>query len=43
MILTCTCKNEQQDKIHGKGKRVYNEATQNKYRCTVCGNVKSKN
>lgn len=36
MILQCTCKHEEQDKLHGKGKRVYNEC-KTKARCSVCG------
>lgn len=38
MILNCNCKNEYQDKQHGKGKRIFNEMkkTDNLYKCTVC-------
>jgi len=41
-ILPCSCKNEGQDKLHGKGKRVMNETSKSlgdnthEYRCTVC-------
>lgn len=40
MIKTCTCKHEGQDKLHGNGRRVWNECKINNnvgYRCTVCG------
>ena len=41
MIAKCTCKHEQQDKIHGHGKRAHNPMkTPDKYRCTVCGDEK---
>jgi len=36
MILTCTCKHELQDKIHGKNRRVCNPTTKGTGRCTVC-------
>lgn len=39
MIYRCDCKNEAQDKLHGKGKRVHNVCNsvgQAKIRCTVC-------
>ena len=40
-VKSCTCKHEQQDKYHGKGKRVHNPTTKatgvkTVYRCTVC-------
>lgn len=40
-ILTCTCKNNYQDEVHGKQKRVFNHAPSkgakpNRYRCTSC-------
>ena len=42
-ILPCTCKHEQQDKIHGPNMRVYNRGILLKnptpnanYTCTVC-------
>ena len=37
-VKHCTCKHDAQDKMYGKGNRVYNllgETT--KGRCTVCG------
>lgn len=37
MIVKCVCKHEQQDNLHGKGKRVANETAKGEYRCTVCG------
>ncbi len=40
MIKRCSCKHLGQDKIHGKGRRVHNEAKGNGnttiFRCTVC-------
>lgn len=39
MILTCTCSNEGQDKLHGKKKRVFNRTRKSDgklFRCTVC-------
>ncbi len=40
-IQNCSCKSEQQDKLHGKSKRVWNPLqTKGKftgYKCTVCG------
>jgi len=41
MIKSCTCKNEYQDKEHGKGNRVHNPTkkvagSKPVYRCTVC-------
>ena len=39
MISSCTCKHKEQDKLHGKGNRVFNQGTK-EYRCTVCGNKK---
>ena len=46
MIKRCTCKNEQQDKMYGKGNRVHNlkekvHGRAQEYRCTVCGSVKT--
>jgi len=40
-IKKCTCKNEYQDKVHGKNKRVMNTLSSGKsgikkFRCTVC-------
>lgn len=38
MIHKCKCKNDQQDKFHGEGRRVYNPTkAADTYRCTVCG------
>jgi hypothetical protein len=40
-IMKCYCKNSYQDKIYGKGKRVFNSMfAPNFYRCTVCGQGK---
>lgn len=43
-ILSCTCKNDFQDKEYGKGQRVHNPSVKDGKskgnRCTVCGNVK---
>lgn len=42
MIMTCKCENEYQDKIHGKGRRVFNEMKEKpKHRCTSCRDIKS--
>lgn len=36
----CGDKPHQQDKLHGKGNRVFNYATKKElYRCTVCSNL----
>lgn len=37
-IKRCTCENEQQNKMYGKGNRVCNKTRDNppKYRCVVC-------
>jgi len=39
-IINCNCQHTEQDKLHGKNKRVANQmvtkAGQSKYRCTVC-------
>jgi len=37
MIYPCTCTHEYQDKLYGKGRRVYNIGKTHKH-CTVCGN-----
>jgi len=40
VIKSCTCVHEQQDKLYGKGRRVYNKAGnvgKTFFRCTVCG------
>ncbi len=37
MILNCSCNHEGQDKLYGKGRRVFNETKKpDTYRCTVC-------
>lgn len=42
MIISCSCVNEYQDKVYGKGLRVHNpraktkSQTQQTFRCTVC-------
>lgn len=44
-IMPCGCRNEGQDAIYGKGRRVFNAVNGNKtrvlntWRCTVCGTV----
>ena len=35
MIKDCTCEHKEQDRLHGKGKRVYNKG-EKMARCTVC-------
>lgn len=46
LVLPCTCEHAEQDKLHGKGRRVHNRTKQNKpaieqrWRCTVCRNEK---
>lgn len=41
IIKECSCEHEEQDKLHGKGKRVFNvlqkDKNSNNARCTVCG------
>jgi hypothetical protein len=42
MKMTCTCKHDGQDKLNGKGVRVFNECQsksvgEKRFRCTVCG------
>ncbi len=39
IIKRCSCKSKFQDKRYGKGKRLFNETSNNAYscRCTVCG------
>ena len=45
-IKPCSCKHAYQDKLYGKGQRVFNQckgkdgATKSLYRCTVCGSTK---
>jgi hypothetical protein len=40
-IFTCTCSNEFQDGLYGKGKRVANKrggkSANASYRCSICG------
>ncbi len=38
--MNCDCVNEQQDKIHGKNRRVHNINAKEEYGCTVCSKVK---
>jgi hypothetical protein len=41
MIDKCECKHEGQDKLHGKGNRVFNSCSNgSKIRCTVCDKEK---
>ena len=44
-ILKCTCKHQQQDRLHGTGKRVFNltliKSSPPTYRCTVCDTQKT--
>jgi hypothetical protein len=48
MKLTCTCSHAFQDRVYGPQKRVHNMTKETPkgipqpYRCTVCGNVKTK-
>ena len=39
-VIICSCKHESQDKLYGKGMRVFNPFVLKsggiKYRCTVC-------
>ena len=48
MILSCKCDHKFQDENYGVGNRVHNIAIKKLingkpgYRCTVCGNVRSK-
>lgn len=37
IIAKCKCEHEYQDKVHGKGMRVYNTGVK-AAKCTVCGN-----
>ena len=39
-VMNCSCQHEAQDKLYGRGMRLFNECTVNGrdgYRCTVCG------
>lgn len=40
-IKPCSCKSEYQDKLYGKGNRLFNEGVKN-VTCTVCGTKKVK-
>lgn len=41
MILFCTCTHQNQDGIHGKGRRVHNLCKHETFaRCTVCKSEK---
>lgn len=45
MIINCNCKHESQDKLHGKGRRVFNKTRKTAgttpiYRCSVCSKEK---
>ena len=44
VIRKCECKNEYQDGLYGKGKRLMNEkqGKQSGYKCTVCKKVCEK-
>jgi hypothetical protein len=35
-VKVCTCTNEGQDSIYGKGKRLHNIDSKDRYVCTVC-------
>ena len=39
-IMACDCQHESQDKLYGKGMRLWNQlGDSDSYRCTVCGNT----
>ncbi|KKN86861.1 hypothetical protein LCGC14_0264200 [marine sediment metagenome] len=41
MIMKCTCPHVSQDRLHGKGNRVFAGPTKdNMYRCTICSKTK---
>lgn len=41
IIKKCECSHEEQDKMYGKGRRVFNKLDKSdKGRCTVCGREK---
>lgn len=43
-VLPCSCKNENQDAIHGKGMRLFNQlGDSDNYRCSGCGNTTKNN
>lgn len=35
-VLSCSCINEGQDKMYGKGRRLHNKMKDGSFRCTVC-------
>jgi uncharacterized protein (DUF983 family) len=37
LVTNCSCQNDYQDKLYGKGKRLFNGCIKDKWRCTVCG------
>ena len=39
-IKACTCVNSYQDKKYGTNKRVHTVMVNEKFKCTVCGDVK---
>lgn len=42
LITQCECNHEDQDKMYGKGNRVFNKTAKTpgtSYRCTICGNI----
>lgn len=46
-IFRCTCSHEFQDRMYGKGNRVFNQrmagSKENGYRCTICGRTVDNN
>jgi hypothetical protein len=44
MIITCRCKHDSQDQLHGRHRRVHNlcrgKSNAGNYRCTVCSTEK---
>lgn len=45
-VLSCTCEHRAQDRLYGKGKRLFNERAADQknsrsFRCTVCGRVEA--
>jgi len=41
-VMKCTCKSAYQDEKYGKDYRLHNKKKDGKWRCAVCGNMKSK-
>ena len=39
-IAKCTCKHDNQDKIHGISNRVFNNTSGGQGKCTICGTKK---